>query len=76
MTAALLNGVKGVARFWYDFVVGDDWKIAAAVAVVLLAGAGLVATQVLPEGAAAALTGAALVAAFVLALVIDLRRRA
>jgi len=44
--------------------------------VVLLAGAGLVATQVLPEGAAAALTGAALVAAFVLALVIDLRRRA
>jgi hypothetical protein len=23
------------ARFWYDFVVGDDWTIAAAVAVTL-----------------------------------------
>jgi hypothetical protein len=26
-------------RFWYAFIIGDDWKIAAAVVSVLLAGA-------------------------------------
>ena len=34
---------KGFARFWWDFVVGDDWRIAAGVVVVLAAGALLVA---------------------------------
>lgn len=29
--------VSGFARFWYDFIVGDDWTIAAAVVVALLA---------------------------------------
>jgi hypothetical protein len=27
--------LKAFGRFWYDFVVGDDWKIAAYVAAVL-----------------------------------------
>jgi hypothetical protein len=27
--------VKAFARFWYDFVVGDDWTIAVGVVVVL-----------------------------------------
>jgi uncharacterized membrane protein YfcA len=31
--------VKAFFRFWYDFIIGDDWKIAAAVVIVLLAGA-------------------------------------
>jgi hypothetical protein len=31
--------VTAFFRFWYDFIVGDDWKIAAAVVIVLLAGA-------------------------------------
>ena len=39
--------------FWYDFVVGDDWRVAAAVVAALaitfvLAGAGLPAWWVLP----------------------------
>jgi hypothetical protein len=29
----------GFGRFWYDFVVGDDWRIAAGVALVLALGA-------------------------------------
>jgi hypothetical protein len=66
--------LKGFARFWYDFVIGDDWKIAAAVATVLLAGAAVVATEVLPERATAALIGAAVLVAFTAALVIDVRR--
>ena len=27
--------MKGFLRFWYDFVIGDDWTIAAGVVVAL-----------------------------------------
>ena len=67
--------LRGFARFWYDFVIGDDWKIAAAVAAVLLAGAVLVAAATLPDWAVAALLGAGLLGAFAAALAIDVRRR-
>ena len=30
-----MNRVKGFLRFWYDFVFGDDWLIAAGLAVAL-----------------------------------------
>jgi uncharacterized membrane protein (DUF441 family) len=67
--------LKGFARFWYDFVIGDDWKIAAAVATVLLAGAVLVAAAALPGWAAGPLIAAGLLGAFTLALTLDVRRR-
>jgi hypothetical protein len=35
--------VRGFFRFWYDFIIGEDWRIAAGVAVVLAIGALLVA---------------------------------
>jgi hypothetical protein len=35
--------VTGFLRFWWDFIVGDDWRIAVGVVVVLGAGALLVA---------------------------------
>jgi hypothetical protein len=35
--------IKAFGRFWWDFVVGEDWRIAAGVAVVLAAGALVVA---------------------------------
>lgn len=52
--------VRAFARFWWDFVVGDDWRIAAGVVAVLGAGALLVAAGapdavVLCTGAAAVL---------------------
>lgn len=31
--------VRAFACFWYDFIVGDDWRIAAGVAGVLAIGA-------------------------------------
>jgi hypothetical protein len=34
--------VAGFARFWWDFIVGDDWRIAAGVLLVLGFGALLV----------------------------------
>jgi membrane protein implicated in regulation of membrane protease activity len=34
--------IKGFLGFWYDFIVGDDWLVAAGV-VVLLVAAGVLA---------------------------------
>ena len=34
-----MRWVIGFARFWYDFIVGDDWRVAAGVAAVLAIGA-------------------------------------
>ena len=48
--------LSAFARFWWDFVVGDDWRIAAGVVVVLAAGALLVAATAAPDGLVAALT--------------------
>jgi hypothetical protein len=48
----------GFLRFWWDFVVGEDWRIAAGVAVVLGAGALLVAYTHAPDALVAAVTAA------------------
>jgi hypothetical protein len=53
--------VRGFGRFWWDFVVGDDWRIAAGVVVVLAGGAVLVAGTSLPHGVVAALTALGIV---------------
>jgi galactokinase len=68
--------VNGFLRFWYDFIVGDDWKI--AVAVVIAVGAGAVgAVAGLSDSAAfAPLVALAIVAAFVVALLVDIRGKA
>ena len=34
--------LRRFGRFWYDFVVGDDWRVALGVAVALAATYGLV----------------------------------
>jgi hypothetical protein len=56
-----MKWVSQFARFWYDFVVGDDWTIAAAVVVVLvaadlLAHSGRVAWPIVPIGVALVLS--------------------
>jgi hypothetical protein len=38
----MLGALRGFAAFWVDFIVGEDWRIAAGVALMLLGGAGLV----------------------------------
>ena len=40
---ALLNALRTFGSFWYDFVVGDDWRVALGVVVSLAATFGLVA---------------------------------
>jgi hypothetical protein len=56
--------LAGFARFWWDFVIGDDWRIAAGVGVVLAAGALVVSQTDLSHAlvAVGAAIGVALVA--------------
>ena len=32
-----MSKIRAFGLFWYDFVVGDDWRVAAAVAIALAA---------------------------------------
>jgi hypothetical protein len=42
----ILRALRGFAAFWFDFIVGDDWRIAAGVALLLAGCAVLVHAQV------------------------------
>jgi hypothetical protein len=68
-----VNLLKSFAGFWYEFIIGDDWKIAAAVAVALsLLGVVMLSTS-LPDIALSAIGGGSLIAGFSITLVIDSR---
>ena len=41
-----MNALRRFGMFWWDFVVGDDWRIAVGVVASLGASAALVATGV------------------------------
>ena len=62
--------VRGFGRFWYDFVIGDDWRIAAGVAAVLGVGALLVRLDVLDDTVLMLLVGGALVGVVVASVLI------
>jgi hypothetical protein len=64
--------VEGFFRFWWDFVVGDDWKIAAAV-VTTLAVFAIVAWRT-GAGWVAPVAGVAVLVAFVASLTLDIRK--
>jgi hypothetical protein len=60
----ILSWLKGFGRFWYRFIIGDDWTIAATVATALvltwlLQTAGVAAWWLVPL-AAVAVVGASL----------------
>lgn len=42
----VLAKLKAFGRFWYDFVVGDDWRVALGVAAALAATWGLTRVHV------------------------------
>ncbi|MFG1811638.1 hypothetical protein [Streptomyces sp. NPDC049040] len=56
-----MRALRAFAAFWYDFVVGDDWRIFAGVVVALGATAALARAGVpawwFPPGAAVLLLG-------------------
>lgn len=41
--------IVAFGRFWWDFIIGEDWKIAAGVLAVLAAGAVIVARTSLSD---------------------------
>ena len=67
--------LRSLGAFWYDLLVGDDWKIAVSVVVAL----GITALVLTGTGAGdhvVAIVGAALVVtAFSVSLVLDVRGR-
>ena len=63
---ALGRGLRAFGAFWWDFIVGDDWLLAAAVIV------GLLVTALLARAAVASWW--VLPVALVLALPMSLRR--
>jgi hypothetical protein len=65
--------IRGFGQFWYDFLIGDDWKIAAAVVTTLVIGAVVLLTLTPPDRLFTPVLGAALMSAFVIALRIDIR---
>lgn len=67
--------IRGFGQFWYDFLIGDDWKIAAAVVTTLAVGAVVLLTFSPQDQIFTPLMGAGLMMAFVVALRIDTRRK-
>jgi hypothetical protein len=65
--------LRGVGRFGYDFIIGDDWKMAAAVVTALLIGV-LLLVAGLPPAVTAVVTAGLLGTAFTVAMVVDVRR--
>ncbi len=68
----MIRFLKAFGRFWYDFIIGDDWKIAVGV-VIALALTWLLFAVGVPEKIVTVLGGALILAAFTISLAIDLR---
>ncbi|MFG1704187.1 hypothetical protein ACFLIM_13440 [Nonomuraea sp. M3C6] len=66
--------LKGFGRFWYDFIIGDDWKIAAAVVLALAVTLGVALSGVVSLTVTAVVGGVLLMAGFVVSVVVDVRR--
>jgi hypothetical protein len=67
--------LKAFGRFWYDFIIGDDWKIAAAVVTALAIELVLLATGVFSDTALTLIGAALVMIAFAVSLAIDVRQK-
>ena len=67
--------IRGFGQFWYDLIVGDDWKIAVAVVVTLALGTVALLAFGPPSAVLTPVLGGCLMAAFAIALRIDVRDR-
>jgi hypothetical protein len=66
--------LRGFGRFWFDFIVGDDWRIALGVVLVLGAGALVVATDAVGADLLMPMLAAAIVAVVSASIVLGARR--
>jgi hypothetical protein len=66
--------LRGFLRFWFDFIVGDDWRIALGVTLVLAVGAALVAADAVSDAAVAPIVAVGTVSVAGLSIVAGARR--
>jgi len=71
----ILGLVQGFFRFWYDFIVGDCWEIAAGVVVVLAASILLVRAQAVPHTSLPYVVAAAIMLLVVSSTFLELRKK-
>ncbi|ONI71595.1 hypothetical protein BWI15_15640 [Kribbella sp. ALI-6-A] len=65
--------LKSFGQFWYDFIIGDDWKIAVAVVLALVALYVAMTVELFGDTGLTLLGGVLLVVAFAISLAIDVR---
>lgn len=70
-----MNVVKAFGQFWYEFIIGDDWKIATAVVLALAISAAALQAKIFSDTGLAIGGGALIVVFFAVSLAIDVRPR-
>jgi hypothetical protein len=65
--------LRSFLRFWYDFIIGDDWKIAAAVVAAVALTVGALKARLFGDTGLCILGGVLVVVAFSISLAIDVR---
>jgi len=65
--------LKAFGQFWYDFIIGDDWKIAVAVVLALLVLFAAMTAKLFGDTGLTLLGGALVIVAFSISLAIDVR---
>jgi len=67
--------LKAFGQFWYDFIIGDDWKIAVAVVLGLGVLGVAMTAKLFGDRGLTILGGLLIVACFAASLAIDVRPR-
>jgi hypothetical protein len=70
-----MRALKAFGRFWYDFIIGDDWKIAAAVVAALLVAGAAWAAGLLTATALPVVGALLLFVLFAISVIVDVRLR-
>jgi hypothetical protein len=65
--------LKSFGQFWYDLIIGDDWKIPVAVVIALAVVLGVHSAHLLGDTGTTILGGVLIIAAFTVSLLIDVR---
>ncbi|MEV4260646.1 hypothetical protein [Kribbella sp. NPDC049584] len=65
--------LKAFGQFWYDFIIGDDWKIAVAVVLALVVLFAAMTAKLFGDTGLTLLGGALIIVAFSISLAIDVR---
>lgn len=65
--------LKAFGQFWYDFIIGDDWKIAVAVVLALVALFAAMTAGLFGDAGLTVLGGVLVLVAFTISLIVDVR---